>query len=84
MQLRCIAPKVVVLLGKTAVTHVLKDTSAMIRIHGKVFERGRFKFIPTYHPSALLRDESKKRLAWNDFKLIKSLLEEENDIKTGL
>ena len=78
MQVRCIAPKIIVCLGKTAVTQILKDTSAMIRIHGKIFERGRFKIIPTYHPSALLRDESKKRIAWEDFKVIRSLLEEIN------
>ena len=81
MQVRCIAPKVIVCLGKTAVTHILHDTGSMIRIHGKVYEKGRFKIVPTYHPSALLRDESKKRLAWSDFKVIRSLLEEEDDVK---
>ncbi len=79
MQVRCIAPEVIVLLGKTAVTHVLKDTSSMIRIHGRVYDKGRFKIVPTYHPSALLRDESKKRLAWNDFKVVRALLEDKNE-----
>ena len=27
--------------------------------------------MPTYHPSALLRDESLKRPAWEDFKLVR-------------
>lgn len=30
----------------------------------------------TFHPSALLRDESKKRPAWEDFKSIKQKLME--------
>ena len=50
----------------------------MIRIHGKVYDKGRFKIIPTYHPSALLRDESKKRIAWEDFKVIRDLLEDKD------
>ena len=79
MQVRCIAPEVIVCLGKTAVTHILHDTGSMIRLHGRVFEKGRFKIVPTYHPSALLRDESKKRLAWEDFKVIRALLEEHEE-----
>jgi DNA polymerase len=30
----------------------------------------------TFHPSALLRDETLKRPAWEDLKLLKSRLEE--------
>ena len=75
MQVRAIAPEIIVCLGKTAVTHVLKETGAMISIHGRIYEKGRFRIIPTYHPSALLRDESKKRLAWEDFKVIRGLLQ---------
>ena len=37
------------------------------------------EIVPTYHPSALLRDESKKRLAWEDFKVIRALLEEHEE-----
>ena len=32
--------------------------------------------MPTYHPSALLRDESKKPEAWEDMKKLKSKLKE--------
>ncbi len=31
------------------------------------------KIIPTFHPAALLRDASKKKLVWQDFKLIREL-----------
>ena len=34
--------------------------------------RGKFNIIATYHPAALLRDESKKREAWEDFKSIRN------------
>ena len=32
-------------------------------------------FMPTYHPSALLHDESKKRDAWHDLKAVRQLLD---------
>ncbi|MDX9784345.1 MAG: uracil-DNA glycosylase, partial [Spirochaetia bacterium] len=32
---------------------------------------------PTFHPSALLRDESLKRPAWEDLKRLRSLIEAE-------
>ena len=52
------------------------------RQHGQWTERKGYWFIATYHPSALLRDESKKRPAWEDLKLIRAKLDEiENDNK---
>jgi len=46
------------------------------RNHGKVFSRGGIYIVPTYHPAALLRDPAKKRDAWSDLLVVKSLLEE--------
>ncbi len=40
--------------------------------------RYQLKLTATFHPSALLRDESKKRPAWEDFKSIQSKLIELN------
>lgn len=33
-------------------------------------------FMPTYHPSALLREPAKKREAWEDFKMVRDKLAE--------
>ena len=75
-QVRFIHPKVIVLLGRIAVQNLLKIQSGIGRIHGQVFERKGFLFVPTYHPSALLRAPELKRAAWEDFKTIRRLLEE--------
>ncbi len=77
-----ISPKIIVLLGKVACRYVLGDTSPISRLRGKwVFRKGVW-FMPTYHPSALLREPSKKREAWEDFKMVKAkLLEVRNDGK---
>ncbi len=75
-QVRFVHPKIIVLLGRIAVQNLLKEQSGIGRIHGKVYERKGFIFIPTYHPSALLRNPELKRAAWEDFKIIRRLLEE--------
>jgi len=75
-QFALVRPKVVVLLGKVACRHVLKEEISVMRDHGKWFERKGTWFMPTYHPSALLRDPSKKREAWDDFQKIRDKLSE--------
>jgi len=75
-QFALVRPKVVVLLGKVACRYVLKEEISVMRDHGKWFERKGTWFMPTYHPSALLRDPSKKREAWDDFQKIRDKLSE--------
>ena len=79
-QVRFIHPKVIVCLGRIAAQHIIKETTGITRIHGRVYERNGFYLVPTFHPAALLRDESKKRLAWDDFKTIRDILKaDENE-----
>ena len=73
-QVRFIRPKVIVCLGRIATQHIIKEPYGISRIHGRVYERNGFYLIPTFHPAALLRDEDKKRPAWEDFKIIRDVL----------
>ncbi len=82
-QVRFIHPRVIALLGRIAVQNLLKVQSGIGRIHGQVYERKGFFFVPTYHPSALLRNPDLKRAAWEDFKIIRRLLEETDAGQTG-
>ncbi|MCK4257763.1 MAG: uracil-DNA glycosylase [Halanaerobiales bacterium] len=66
-----VRPKIIVLLGSTALQGVLDPTGKITRMRGKWLEREGIKFLPTYHPAALLRDELKKRDVWEDFKEIR-------------
>ena len=83
-QVRFIRPKVIVCLGRIATQHVLQETAGITRIHGNVYKRKNFYIVPTFHPAALLRDVDKKRLAWEDFKVIRDLLKEEENAETDL
>ena len=73
-QVALVRPKIIVLLGKVACRYTLQAEISVMRDHGKWFERKGVWFIPTYHPSALLRDPSKKREAWDDFQKIRDKL----------
>ena len=75
-QTALVKPKVILLLGATAVSAVLGPDYRITRCHGQWFERKGTWIIATYHPSALLRDETKKRAAWEDLKRVKAKLQE--------
>lgn len=75
-QVALVRPRIVVLLGKVACRYTLQEEISVMRDHGKWFERKGVWFMPTYHPSALLRDPSKKREAWDDFQKIRDKLKE--------
>ena len=80
-QVALVRPRVVVLLGKVACQYTIKDQVFITRDHGKWYEQKGVWFMPTFHPSALLRDPAKKRDAWEDFQKIRDKLAEleEND-----
>mgnify|MGYP000005804684 CR=1 FL=1 len=77
-QVALVRPQVIVLLGKIACRYTLREEIFITRDHGRWFERKGVWFIPTYHPSALLRDPTKKRDAWDDFQKIRQKLKELN------
>ena len=76
MQTALLRPKVILLLGATAARYTLNPNIWITRERGIWTERKGVWMMPTYHPSALLRDESKKRDAWEDLKSLRQKLTE--------
>lgn len=74
MQTWLIQPKVIVLLGATAAKTLLDPDIRITRDRGQWTQRKGIWIMPTYHPSALLRDESKKPQAWADMKSLREKL----------
>ncbi len=75
-QIRLINPPLIVCLGALATRTLIGDAETLTRMRGRWFEiTGRF-YMPTFHPAALLRDSSKKRPVWEDFKEIKHRYEQ--------
>lgn len=74
-QVILVKPKVIVLLGRISLTNILGEEYKITASRGKTIEKKGITYIPTWHPAALLRDETKKIDFWNDLKLAKSVLE---------
>ena len=69
-QVLVIKPKIIVLLGNIALKNILGQEYGITSSRGKWIEKKGIKYMPTFHPAALLRDENKKIDFWNDLKLV--------------
>ena len=76
MQVALVKPKMILLLGATAARYTLGPDIRITRDRGKWFERKGVWMMPTYHPSALLRDADKKKDAWKDLQALRDKAEE--------
>ena len=73
-QIRLLSPKVILCAGRTAAQAMLSTTEGINKLRGRVHNRGGIPLVATFHPSALLRDESLKRPAWEDLKVLRERL----------
>ena len=73
-QLMLVQPKIIVCLGRIAAMAIISPTFRITKQRGEWVQRKGYWITATFHPSALLRDESKKRPAWEDFKSIRQKL----------
>lgn len=67
-QVMLVKPKIIVLLGSTALKNILGKEYGITATRGKWIERKQIQYMPTWHPAALLRDEEKKIEFWKDLK----------------
>lgn len=77
-QVILVKPKIIVLLGSTALKDILGDEHSITKERGTIIERKGIRYLPTWHPAALLRDESKKIEFWKDLKQLRNLAKKEN------
>lgn len=74
-QVSLMKPQIIVCLGATAMKYIIDKESKISQIRGTWIERKGFWIMPTFHPAALLRDESKKIQMWEDIKKVKNQME---------
>ena len=70
-QIALLRPKIVVCLGRIAATALIDPDFRITREHGQWFERDGMLMTATYHPSALLRDPSKRPEAFTDLREVR-------------
>lgn len=75
-QVLLVQPKIIVLLGSVALKNVLGNEYGITSSRGKWIDKKGILYMPTWHPAALLRDETKKIDFVNDLKLVISKLNE--------
>jgi DNA polymerase len=73
-QIRLIQPRVIVGLGATAMEGLLGKPVAISRMRGIWQDYQGIRLMPTFHPSYLLRDNSKKKDAWQDLQQVLAAL----------
>ena len=73
-QIHILKPKLILAAGRTAAQNLLKTTEALSHLRGTFRDYNGIPLLVTYHPSALLRDVSLKRPAWEDLKLFRAEL----------
>ena len=76
VQFALIRPKIIVCLGATAAKYIYDPNVRITRDRGVWKEKKGVWILPTYHPATLLRDESKKREAWEDMQKLKQKYDE--------
>ena len=69
-QIELINPKILILLGATALKTIIGPEMRITKIRGQWINCENRLAIPVYHPSALLRNPALKRDTWEDFKKI--------------
>lgn len=74
-QMAMLAPRAILAVGRIPAQALLGTKEGIGKLRGRRFQLRGLPLVATYHPSALLRDESLKRPAWEDLKLLKAILD---------
>ena len=75
-QVELIRPKLIVCLGRIAAMALIDPGFRISRQHGQWFDVKGRRIMATYHPSALLRDESKRPEAFMDLRELRKEIRE--------
>lgn len=75
-QTALIRPKIIICLGRIAATRLISPDFRITRQHGQWIKRGGVWMTAIYHPSALLRDVSKRPETFDDLLVIRDKIRE--------
>lgn len=78
-QVSLIKPKIIVCLGRIAAKRIISPDFRITRQHGTWIKKGDIWMTALYHPSALLRDVSKRPETFDDLLSIRKKIHEIND-----
>jgi uracil-DNA glycosylase family 4 len=74
-QIELVSPGIIILLGNSALQNLVDPNARITPMRGQwLVSKSGIKIMPTFHPSALLRDPAKKRPVWEDFQKVRDEL----------
>ena len=73
-QIRLVNPKIIVCLGRISAKKLIRDDFRITKEHGQWSQRDRIWYSAIYHPSALLRDVTKRPETFDDLLSIREKL----------
>jgi uracil-DNA glycosylase len=76
-QMAAVQPAVVLAVGKFAAESLLGTEESIGRLRGTVHSWQGTPLVVTYHPAYLLRSPQMTRVAWQDFQLVRKVLDEQ-------
>ena len=79
-QIALVRPQIVVCLGRIAAKALIDPDFRITREHGQWFEKDGVKMMAIYHPSALLRDVSKRPETFADLRELRRVLRRDTDV----
>ena len=71
------APRALIAVGKFAAQALLNSEESIGRLRGQVHSYRGIPLIVTYHPAYILRSPQQGRVAWQDFQLLRQVLDEQ-------
>lgn len=75
LELELVSPRIIVAMGAPAIRRVLgADAGTVEHLHGRPVEKDGRIILPSYHPAAALRDTSLLRFLYDDFQVLRGLV----------
>ena len=71
-QIQAINPKIIVCLGRISATKLIREDFRITKEHGTWHEKDGILYTAIYHPSALLRDVTRRPETFRDLKILQS------------
>lgn len=74
-QIELLKPKAIFTISRFAAQLLLNKTIGITRLRGTVYQYKGIPLVPSYHPSAVLRNPELRAPVWDDLNLLKTVLE---------
>ena len=74
-QIELIRPRVILTVGRVASGILIGTSAGITRLRGRTYYYEGTPLIPTFHPSAVLRNQDLRRPVWDDLKRLRALVD---------